>query len=133
MSDNRQKLAVVTGASSGIGAATARALSGSGFKVVVCARRMDRLQTLAREIGATACFLDVASPDSIDAFCSQMPDHVHLLVNNAGGALGLDPIANAKDEDWIGMFQTNVLGLMRVTRALLPRLAAAHGPIINVT
>ncbi len=77
--------------------------------------------------------LDVADADSVEAFCAALPDPIHLLVNNAGGALGLEPITEARDDDWLQMYQTNVLGLMRVTRALIPRLTAGRGHIVNVT
>lgn len=125
--------AVVTGASSGIGEATARALAAAGFEVMVGARRMDRLDALAAEIGGQAARLDVADPASVEAFCAAVPAELAVLVNNAGGALGLEPVAQARDEDWTAMYQSNVLGLMRVTRALLPRLVAGGGHIVNIT
>ncbi len=133
MTEEGRKVAVVTGASAGIGAAAARALAGAGYSVIVGARRVDRLEALAREIGGTAARLDVTDPASVAAFCAAVPERLHLLVNNAGGAHGLDPVAQAKDEDWAWMFEANVLGLMRVTRALLPRLEAGRGHIVNVT
>lgn len=133
MSGARRKVAVVTGASSGIGAATARALADAGYRVVVGARRVDRLEALAREIGGIALPLDVTDAVSVTEFCNAVPERLHLLVNNAGGAQGLEPVAQAKDEDWAWMYQANVLGLMRVTRALLPRLEAGRGHIVNVT
>lgn len=127
------KIAVVTGASSGIGAATARALAGAGFRVYVGARRLDRLEEVAGPIGATALPLDVTDPESIAAFVSKLPAQVHLLVNNAGGALGVDRVETARDEDWRRMWETNVLGVMRVTRALLPALrASGDGHIVNL-
>lgn len=127
------KTAVVTGASAGIGAATARALARDGWHVIAGARRVDRIAALAEEIGGTAARLDVTDPESIAGFCAEV-DECHLLVNNAGGALGVEPLAEAVDEKWIGMFETNVLGLMRMTRALLPRLiASGDGHIVNVT
>jgi NADP-dependent 3-hydroxy acid dehydrogenase YdfG len=127
-----KKTAVVTGASSGIGEATARQLAGAGFIVVVAARRFDRIEKLAREIGGTAITLDVASAESVLAFAEQI-DRVNVLVNCAGGAVGLTPIESAVDDDWITMFETNVLGLMRVTRALLPKLiASGDGHIVNL-
>ena len=124
MTGEGRKVAVVTGASSGIGAAAARALAAAGFGVILGARRMDRLEALADEIGGTAARLDVTDADSVAAFCAAVPQRLHLLVNNAGGAHGLDPVAQASDDDWAWMFEANVLGLMRVTRALLPRLEA---------
>ncbi len=91
-------LAVVTGASSGIGAATARRLATDGFHVIVGARRRDRLDAMAAEIGGTALTLDVTEQDSVDDFAravDALPGHLQLLVNNAGGAKGQDPIENA--------------------------------------
>lgn len=127
------KTAVVTGASSGIGAATARVLVRAGFRVIVGARRLDRLREVAEPLGATALPLDVTDAESVAAFVSRVPEEVHLLVNNAGGALGLDRIETAKDEDWTTMWETNVLGLMRVTRALLPALVrSGDGHVIDV-
>lgn len=125
--------AVVTGASSGIGEATARALAGAGFEVMVGARRVERLEALAAEIGGQAVRLDVADAASVEAFCAAVPAELAVLVNNAGGALGLEPVVQARDVDWLTMYETNVLGLMRVTRALLPRLVAGRGHIVNVT
>ncbi|MFV0534649.1 MAG: SDR family NAD(P)-dependent oxidoreductase [Cumulibacter sp.] len=133
MSTTESKIAVVTGASSGIGAATARALAALGYQVVCAARRMDRLTALAGEIGGVARELDVTSPESIAKFAASL-DRVDVLVNNAGGALGVDPIARARDDDWESMYATNVLGVMRVTRALLPALeASGAGTIVTVT
>ncbi len=130
---NPEKTAVVTGASSGIGAATARALAGAGFRVFVGARRLDRLQEVAAPIGATALPLDVTDAESVAAFVARLPSQVHLLVNNAGGAQGVDRVETARDEDWRWMWETNVLGVMRVTRALLPALrASGDGHVINV-
>jgi NADP-dependent 3-hydroxy acid dehydrogenase YdfG len=126
------RIAVITGASSGIGAATARALAAVGFHVVVGARRRERIEELARNLGGTARSLDVTDPESIEAFCAPL-ERVHLLVNNAGGAHGLDPVAETVDQRWITMFETNVLGVMRMTRALLPRLeASGDGHIVNL-
>jgi NADP-dependent 3-hydroxy acid dehydrogenase YdfG len=134
------KIAVVTGASSGIGAACARGLAAAGFQVVIGARRLERLRDVAREIDgaagtagrAVALALDVADPASVSAFVSQVP-RVHLLVNNAGGAHGLEPIAEARDDDWRTMWEVNVLGLMRMTRALLPALlSSGDGHVVNL-
>jgi NADP-dependent 3-hydroxy acid dehydrogenase YdfG len=127
------KTAVVTGASSGIGAATARALAGAGFRVFIGARRLDRLREVADPIGATALPLDVTDEAGVAAFTAALPAAVHLLVNNAGGAHGLDRVENARDEDWRWMWEVNVLGTMRLTRALLPALkASGDGHIVNV-
>ncbi len=128
-------VAVITGASSGIGAATAVALGRRGFQVVVGARRLERLQRVAGEEGV-AMRLDVTDQKSIDAFVREVAKRfgrIDVLVNNAGGALGLSPIAQAADEDWIAMWKTNVLGLMWMTRACIPLLRKAkHGHIVNI-
>ena len=125
-------VAVVTGASSGFGAAIAARLAAEGFDVVVGARRMDRLQAVADEIGARALALDVTSTESVTAFGAEVPE-CRLLVNNAGGALGLDPVATADDEQWRWMYDANVLGVMRMTRALLPALVASgDGHVVNI-
>ena len=116
--------AVVTGASSGIGAATARRLAAEGFDVVIGARRRDRLDALAAEIGARALTLDVTSDESVGAFAAEVTE-ARVLVNNAGLALGLDPIAEASVEDWRRMYDVDVLGVLRVTKALLPTLVAS--------
>ena len=127
------RTAVVTGASSGIGAASARALAEDGFRVVLGARRLERLQELAAEIGGEAIALDVTDPDSVAAFADQVPA-CDVLVNNAGGALGLDPVGAADEELWRTMYETNVLGTMRMTRALLPPLiASGDGHVVAVT
>lgn len=126
-------VAVVTGASSGIGAATARALAKAGFAVVLGARRMDRCAAIAAEIDGTALRLDVTDQESVDAAAAAVPD-CRLLVNNAGGAHGHDPVAEADVEDWRWMYETNVLGTLRVTKALLPALVASgDGHIVTVT
>ena len=126
------RTAVVTGASSGIGAATARHLVEAGFDVVVGARRMGKLTEVADAIGARALPLDVTSTESVEAFAAAVPECA-VLVNNAGGALGLSPLAEADDEQWRWMYDVNVLGTMRVTRALLPKLVASgDGVIVNV-
>lgn len=127
------KTAVVTGASSGFGAATARALAEAGWQVFVGARRLDRLREIAEPIGATAIALDITDAASVEAFAGQLPDALHLLVNNAGGAQGVERIDAAVDDKWRWMWETNVLGTMRMTRALLPRLrASGDGHVINV-
>lgn len=125
--------AVVTGASSGIGAATARRLASEGFRVVVGARRVERLRALADDIGAVAARLDVTDADSVTEFVEQIPE-CHLLVNNAGGAKGLATVAEADEDHWRWMWETNVLGTLRLTRALLPKLiASGDGHVITVT
>jgi NADP-dependent 3-hydroxy acid dehydrogenase YdfG len=123
---------VVTGASSGIGAATAARLARDGWDVVIGARRDDRLAEVATATGARALHLDVTDTDSVTEFCAAIPD-CKLLVNNAGGALGLDAFADADEEKWQWMYDTNVLGVMRMTRALLPELiASGDGHVVTI-
>jgi len=117
-------IAVVTGASSGIGAATARRLAGEGFYVVLGARRTERIETLAAEIGGSAYRLDVTDQLSVDDFCAQVPA-CRVLVNNAGAAYGMEPVAEADLDHWIAMYEVNVLGVVRMTKALLPALVAS--------
>jgi NADP-dependent 3-hydroxy acid dehydrogenase YdfG len=127
------RVAVVTGASAGIGAATARGLAAAGFRLFLGARRLERLQEVARPLGATALPLDVRDPESVAAFTAALPASIHLLVNNAGGAHGMEPVAQAVEASWQAMWETNVMGLMRMTRALLPALeASGDGQVINV-
>ena len=130
------RLAVVTGASSGIGEATARALAGAGFKLVLGARREDRLMAVADELGARGLPLDVRDPASIAAFVGAIAaggGQVEVLVNNAGLAAGLQPLAEGNDDDWVQMMETNVLGLLRVTKAMLPLLRRApRAHIVNL-
>ncbi|HET7530128.1 MAG TPA: SDR family NAD(P)-dependent oxidoreductase [Mycobacteriales bacterium] len=126
-------VAVVTGASSGIGAATVRRLVREGFDVVAAARRAERLEALAAETGCRAARLDVTDVAAVDAFARDLGE-CRVLVNNAGGAFGLDPIASADEGDWQRMFDVNVLGTLRMTRALLPALlASGDGVVVNVT
>ncbi|MFI0481797.1 SDR family NAD(P)-dependent oxidoreductase [Actinomadura sp. 9N215] len=141
-----RKTAVVTGASSGIGAATARRLAAEGFNVVLAARRRDRLDAVAKEIaesvpgaGPTGAgkvmpvTLDVTSQESVDALADAV-SACHVLVNNAGGALGLDTVATADLDEWRAMYDSNVLGLVRVTQALLPKLIeSGDGHVVNIT
>ncbi|GAA5049031.1 SDR family NAD(P)-dependent oxidoreductase [Nocardia callitridis] len=127
------RTAVVTGASSGIGEATARELAAQGFHVYVGARRVDRLRRLADEIGGTALELDVTSEDSVRAAVDAI-ERVDVLVNNAGGAKGMATVAESDLDDWRWMWETNVLGTLRVTKALLPKLIdSGDGIIVTVT
>ena len=127
------RIAVVTGASSGIGAATARQLAADGFHVVIGARRLDRLEELASDIGGTALELDVTDEDSVAAFTAVIP-RVDVLINNAGGAKGLAPVIDADLDDWRWMWETNVLGTLRVTKSLLPKLIeSGDGLIVTIT
>ncbi|HHV20194.1 MAG TPA: SDR family NAD(P)-dependent oxidoreductase [Propionibacterium sp.] len=127
------RIAVVTGASSGIGEATARSLAAAGFQVVCAARRTDRIEPLAAEIGGIAVTCDVTSDESVAALAEAVGDRCDVLVNNAGGALGLEPVSEADLENWQAMYDSNVLGAARVTKALLPAVEAAEGSIVFVT
>ncbi|WP_031518725.1 SDR family NAD(P)-dependent oxidoreductase [Streptomyces sp. NRRL F-5123] len=133
------RTAVVTGASSGIGAATARRLAGAGFHVVLAARRTDRLDALAKELEAaghsvSVHALDVTDRAAVDAFAADLAElpPVHVLVNNAGGAIGTDPVATADPADWRAMYEVNVLGVLNVTQALLPALSGSGDGTIVV-
>jgi NADP-dependent 3-hydroxy acid dehydrogenase YdfG len=124
--------ALVTGASSGIGAATVRALAAAGFETVAAARRLERCEELAREVGGRALRLDVADRDSVQALAAEL-DEVAVIVHSAGGALGLDPVAEGDEEGWRAMYDSNVLGVMLVTRALLPALrASGRGHVVVI-
>lgn len=126
--------AVISGASSGIGAATAMALATAGFSVVLGARRTNRLAKLAEEIGPRARWLalDVRDPASVARFADEVGP-CRLLVNNAGGALGSESLAQADEAHWQAMYDTNVLGTLRMTKALLPALTASgDGLIITI-
>jgi NADP-dependent 3-hydroxy acid dehydrogenase YdfG len=126
-------VAVVTGASSGIGAATVRRLSAAGFDVVAAARRRDRLDELAASVpNVRVVELDVTDPASVAALASSV-EHVDVLVNNAGGAIGTETIERADPADWQAMYETNVIGVLRVTQALLPALSAGGGGHVVVT
>lgn len=125
------KIAVVTGGSAGIGKAAARALAADGWTVYVAARRLERCEEIAKEIGGVAAELDVTSQESVDKLAAQL-DRVDLLVNNAGGAKHLDYLRDASEEDWNWMYQTNVYGTVRVTKALYPHLKRAEGLVINI-
>lgn len=141
------KIAVITGASSGIGAATALAFAQAGARLVLGARRSERLAEVAlaaRTAGAAAVWdvpLDVRSAASVTEFARAAQARaaevglpgVHILVNNAGGARGLDPVASGADDDWVTMLDSNVLGVLRMTRALLPALiASGDGHIVMI-
>ncbi|MFI2752798.1 SDR family NAD(P)-dependent oxidoreductase [Cellulomonas sp. P22] len=121
---SRPRRAVVTGASSGIGAATVRRLRTDGWDVLATARRADRLAELAAETGAEAFAADVTDADDVARLAAhvQATGGLDALVNNAGGAFGLDPVADADVEQWRAMYEINVLGTLRVTQALLPAL-----------
>jgi 3-hydroxy acid dehydrogenase / malonic semialdehyde reductase len=136
------KWVLITGASSGVGAAAARAFAREGARLLLGARRLDRIEAVAADARrdgapeALAHALDVASTESVEAFAAWVRSHapsVDVLINNAGGAHGADHVADAKDADWEAMFQSNVLGLLRMTRAILPLMRETPGAyIINV-
>jgi NADP-dependent 3-hydroxy acid dehydrogenase YdfG len=126
-------LAVVTGASAGIGEAISRRLAQEGFRLRLGARREDRILELAGELGAEGSVLDVSDEESVAAFCAGIGE-VEVLVNNAGGARGGDTISAADSAGWRWMWEVNVLGLMQMTRALLPALeSSGRGHIVNIS
>lgn len=127
------RVAVVTGASSGIGEASARELAAEGFHVVVGARRVDRLEALASEIGGTALPLDVTDAESCTAFCTTIP-RLNVLVNNAGGAKGTTSVMDADEDQWRWMWETNVVGALRIVKGLMPMLiSSGDGLVITIT
>ncbi|OBB04507.1 SDR family oxidoreductase [Mycobacteriaceae bacterium 1482268.1] len=131
--DADRRVAVVTGASAGIGAATAKTLAAQGFHVVCVARREAPITALADEIGGTACVTDVTDEKAVAALTESL-GRVDVLVNNAGGARGLEPVLEADIDNWRWMWEANVLGTLRMTRALLPKLIdSGDGLIITVT
>jgi NADP-dependent 3-hydroxy acid dehydrogenase YdfG len=128
-------IAVVTGASSGIGAATARRLAAAGFHIVAVARRADRLEALVKELGsATAVVADITVDSDVTRLqqtVEALPGNLEVLVNNAGGAVGAEEVKDADLDGWQWMFDVNVLGTVRVTKALLPRLdASGRGTVV---
>ncbi|MCF6472502.1 SDR family NAD(P)-dependent oxidoreductase [Nonomuraea sp. MG754425] len=129
-----RRTAVVTGASGGIGEATARRLAAEGYDVVAGARRRDRLDKLAAEVPAiTPVTLDVTSQESVDALAAAL-ERCDVLVNNAGGALGMEPVAAARPDDWQRMYDVNVLGSLRMTQALIPKLVeSGDGVLVMLT
>src|SRR5262249_28547021 len=135
-----QRIAVVTGASSGIGAATARSLAAEGFHVVAAARRAERIEALVKEItddghDATAVPVDLTDDTQVAALAdavATLPGHLRLLVNNAAGARGSEYVAAADIADWQWMYEVNVLGTVRVTKALLPALEASGAGTIVI-
>ncbi|MER8160671.1 SDR family NAD(P)-dependent oxidoreductase [Streptomyces sp. NPDC094472] len=130
------RTAVITGASSGIGAATARRLAAAGFRVVLAARRKERVDALAAELTeagheAEAYALDVTDRAAVESFAAAL-DRCDVLVNNAGGAIGAEPVATADPADWRAMYEVNVVGVLQVTQALLPALTASGDGTIVV-
>jgi NADP-dependent 3-hydroxy acid dehydrogenase YdfG len=132
-STDQRRVAVVTGASAGIGEATAKTLAAQGFHVICVARRPGPIEALAAEIDGTAIVADVTDPDAVAALAQRL-DRVDVLVNNAGGARGLESVTDADIENWRWMWESNVLGTLHVTKALLPKLIdSGDGLIITVT
>ncbi len=134
--EKHTKAAVVTGASTGIGEATVRALAAEGWTVFAVARRADRLAALAAETGATAVPADITEDSDVERLLAEVTQAggIDTLINIAGGARGADRIADAKTEDWEWMFEVNVLGTMKLTRAFLPMLrAGGEGTVLNLT
>ncbi|MEU8320433.1 SDR family NAD(P)-dependent oxidoreductase [Nonomuraea sp. NPDC048881] len=129
-----QRTAVVTGASGGIGEATARRLAAEGYVVVAGARRRDRLDKLAAEVPSIRpVTLDVTSQESVDALVGSL-DRCDVLVNNAGGALGMESVTDGLLDDWQQMYDTNVLGSLRMTQALIPKLVeSGDGVLVMLT
>jgi NADP-dependent 3-hydroxy acid dehydrogenase YdfG len=121
MGDMSGRTAVVTGASSGIGAATVRALAAAGYRTVAAARRVERCEALAAEVGGAAARLDVTDDASVARFVAGLGE-VDVVVHSAGGALGLDRVEGADLDQWRRMYEANVLGVVRLTKALLPKL-----------
>lgn len=128
------RTAVVTGASSGIGEATARRLAAEGFDVVAAARRRDRLDRLAAEVPSVRpVTLDVTSDDSVSELAASL-DRCDVLINNAGGAYGLEPVTEGRVDDWQRMYEVNVLGSLRMLRALMPKLVeSGDGVLLMLT
>lgn len=128
-----RRLAVVTGASSGIGAATARSLAAHGFEVVCVARRTERIEALAQEIDGRAVTCDLTDADAVARLAEAVGGRLDLLVNNAGGAIGLEPVEHGDPDDWRRMFEINVVATLQTTRALLPALEVdGGGTVVNV-
>jgi NADP-dependent 3-hydroxy acid dehydrogenase YdfG len=126
--------AVVTGASSGIGAATARFLADAGYHVFCVARRTDRIEALAAELSGTAVTCDVTDAAQVDALAAAVGDRLDLLVNNAGGAFGLEPVTEADPAVWRRMYDVNVIGTLLVTQSLMPALVASGaGTVVNIS
>ncbi|MDQ1594236.1 MAG: hypothetical protein QOH40_792 [Arthrobacter pascens] len=130
------KAAVVTGASTGIGEATVRALRAEGWTVYAVARRQERLDALAAETGAVAIRADIAEDADVARLLADVTagGGIDTLVNIAGGARGADPVGQAQTDDWEWMYRVNVLGTMKLTRAFLPMLREhGEGTVLNLT
>ncbi len=131
-SQDGRPVAVVTGAGSGIGAATAKRLAAHGFRVICAARRTARIEAVAEQIGGEAVTCDVTSDADVATLAAAAGPRLAVLVNNAGGALGVQTVAEGDVEQWRTMYETNVLGTLKVTKALLPALVASEGIVVNV-
>jgi NADP-dependent 3-hydroxy acid dehydrogenase YdfG len=132
MSEHRP-CAVVTGASSGIGAATARRLAAEGLRIFCAARRVDRVEALAAEIDGVAVGCDVTDEADVAALAERVGPRLDVLVNNAGAAIGSDYVADARPDDWRAMYEVNVIGTLNVVKALLPALTASgNGVLVNM-
>lgn len=132
MDTAQRPTAVITGASAGIGAATAERLARDGFSVVLGARRLERAEEVAERCGGRVLVLDVTDPNSVEAFCAAV-DEVHVLINNAGLASGFGPLADIEEDRVRVMWETNVMGLLRMTQKLLPKIeASGNGHIVNI-
>jgi NADP-dependent 3-hydroxy acid dehydrogenase YdfG len=129
--DSRPRIALVTGASSGIGAEAVRALAADGLETIAAARRLERCRELADEVGGRALRLDVTDPASVAELTAAVAE-VDVIVHSAGGALGLEPVARADEERWRQMWESNVAGVMRVTKALLAPLRNGIDPQIVI-
>jgi NADP-dependent 3-hydroxy acid dehydrogenase YdfG len=127
---SERPLAVVTGASSGIGAASSRYLARAGFEVICAARRLDRIEALAKEIDGRAVQCDVTSAEDVAALTAAVGGELQVLVNNAGGAFGFEPVAEADLDAWRRMYEVNVIAVAAVTKSLLPAHIAGRGTII---
>lgn len=136
ITESAPRRALVTGASSGIGAATALRLTSEGWQVFALARRAEKLEHLAEQEGIIPLICDVTDPEQVAAALETVTEAggIDTLINNAGGALGVDPVATGDAEDWRWMFEVNVIGTLNVTQAFLPMLRAhGEGTVLNLT
>ncbi len=134
-----KKIACITGASSGIGWATAKALAKEGFNLILCGRRKERLEVLQAELSTDSYLLvfDVSDASAVKSAFAQLPldwQHIDVLINNAGNAHGMSPIQSGDEADWDAMMNSNVNGLLYVSQAIIPgMIARTSGHIINVS